>query len=68
MSRRIQLEVPEEEFDRLASNVFDGLRSRVIRNLLTRACDAIEGSDSNVTLDDLVRGDFILEDYKHGNF
>lgn len=68
MSRRVQLMVSDEEYELYVSYFYDGIRGRVIRNLLKRACDAIEDPDSNVTVDGIVRGNFELRGKDYGNF
>lgn len=58
--KRIQVLIPEDEYDRLSSHVLDGLRSRVIRLLLSRAFDALEDPSKELHLESLLHGDFTV--------
>lgn len=52
--------VSDEQYDLYTSYFYDGIRSRVIRNLLKQACEGIKSKDSNLTVDSIVRGEFSM--------
>ena len=66
--RRLQLMVTDKEYDYYVSYFYDGIRARVIRNLLRRACECIEDEHSDVTVDAVVRGEFDIQDKDHGGY
>lgn len=66
--RRIQLMASCEEYDYFVSFFYDGVRGRVIRTLLQRACEAIEDESSDVTVDDIIRREFKIVRKDHGDY
>jgi len=57
-----------EEFDTFVQYFYDGIRGRVIRNLIRRACEEIANESSSVTVDSIVRGEFQIEGKDHADF
>lgn len=57
-----------EEYDYFVSFFYDGVRGRVIRTLLQRACEAIEDESSDVTVDDIIRREFKIVRKDHGDY
>lgn len=66
--RRIQLMVPDEDYDKIAFCFYDGVRSRAIRYLLLRTCEAILDREDDLATDDIIRGEFRVIQEGRGNF
>lgn len=58
----------DSEYDLFVSYFYDGIRGRVIRTLLKRACEAAEDRESDITVDGIVRGNFELRGKDHADF